>query len=33
MCLNEIIESIEMEEIFMKNDRLINSVLENQSRQ
>jgi len=31
MCLNEIIDSIEMEEIFMKNDRLMNSVLENQS--
>jgi len=31
MCLNEIIDSIEMEEIFMKNDRLMNSVVENQS--
>jgi len=31
MCLNEIIDSIEMEEIFMKNDRLMNSVIEKQS--
>lgn len=31
ICLNEIIDSIEMNEIFMKNDRLMNSVLKNQT--
>jgi len=31
MCLKEIIEGIKMVEIFMKNYRLMNAGLENQS--